>query len=80
MQQVPRYCAIDFTGWIGVANVQSYDDEWYECYWLRLPSYGWHWHYAYGRDAWCQLVLFWHGKDGLTYFWDPVSDNSADNP
>jgi hypothetical protein len=71
MQRVRRYEAIDFSRWAGIVQVEADDDKWYECYWLKLPSYGLHFDYYRGRNAWCQLVLFWHGRDGLSHFWKP---------
>lgn len=77
MQRVRLYQAIDFTRWIGRCLLECADGQWYESYWLKLPSYGIHWVFYYDCDAWCQLVLFWHGRDGFSYFWQPV--NQGDN-
>ena len=70
MQKVARGCWADMSGWAGRFSLECDDGEWYECYWLRLPSYGWHRLDYCRREAWCQFVLFWHGRDGLAWFWD----------
>jgi hypothetical protein len=74
MQRVKRYEAIDFSRWLGRVLLEAHDGKWYECYWLKLPSYGWHWCYWRGEDEWSQLVLFWHGRDGFRHFWQPIPD------
>jgi hypothetical protein len=73
IQRVPRYCAIDFSRWIGIAKVEARDGQWYECYWLKLPSYGYRYQVYIDGDVWSQLVLFWHGRDGFRSLWIPVT-------
>lgn len=68
---IEPYEAIDFRRWIGLVKVRECSGEVYECYWLKLPSYGYHWDFMRRRDVWCQLVLFWHGRDGLNIQWEP---------
>jgi hypothetical protein len=74
-QRIERHMAIDFSRRAGCCLLQGEkDDQWYESYWLKLPSYGYHWYWPARADLWCQLVLFWHGRDGLTWFWEPVRE------
>jgi hypothetical protein len=74
MQRVRMYEAIDFSRWIGACKLETPHGEWYECYWLKLPSYGYHYCIMRDQDEWCQLIWFWHGRDGFSYFWQPVPD------
>lgn len=74
MQRVPCYMAIDFTRWIGICLLEHHNGNWYECYWLKFPSYQMK-PVDFGRhEAMCQLVLFWHGLKGLRCDWIPVRD------
>jgi hypothetical protein len=78
IQRVPKYCWIDFSRWIGIAKVEDHDGQWYECYWLKLPSYGWHYQINYDVERWSQLVWFWHGKHGFRAFWLDLPDQPGD--
>jgi hypothetical protein len=79
IQRVKPSCAADMSWWAGRFLLEGFSEEEraYECYWLRLPSYGYHYQARYREERWCQLVLFWHGRDGLTWFWEPCPKKVA---
>jgi hypothetical protein len=75
MQRVKPWQAIDMRRWVGRCILEIGDGQEYECYWLKLPCYAIKPIYYYMTEGWCQLTLFWHGRDGFSYHWQPLPDN-----
>ena len=75
LQTIPLWGLVDLT-LFGRALLKG-QDRWgaddVMLYWLKLPFFGMYYEAYRDRHVWGQRVLFFHGRDGFSVRWTPVS-------
>lgn len=72
MKRYPKGTLIEFPAsrWFHYFSVQDWkDDQWYDAFFLRLPSWGFGYDMTMDEERWGQRVLRWHGKRGFSMGW-----------